>query len=425
MNLTRRSALLSSAGVCALLGLPSLAATPSNRNLIIIHANGGWDTSYGVDPKIDNPLVEGPEVDVGGANEAVQTFSGIPIAVNPVLRPSVNQFFNALASDTLVVNGIDVGTVAHEVGRIRILTGTRANTSPDIAAIVGATHGDAVAVPYFDLGGSGFSGELAAASGRVGAVNQLKQLLDPTSLRRAGFPTDHDYPLYAPTSDAQSAIDAYLQGRIDAFRTQVGDQGRHNDLRLDAMGESLGRSAQLRGDGATLAQRLQFGRTLGLEAQAALAVDLLSLGLSRAVMINDGLQWDTHDGNPDQSPKHEVLFSSLLQLANGLKGAGLYQDTVVVVVSELGRTPRRNTENGKDHWPVTSALLFGGPVRGGRVIGGTTDEVEAIPVDLETGAPDASGWLITHERLTAGLLELLDVDPKRWLPDAAVLRALV
>jgi len=422
MDLTRRGALLSGAALCAMFGLPSAAATSSRRNLIVVQANGGWDTSYGVDPKLDNPLVEGPEVD--GPGESVESFAGIPVAVNPTLRPSVGAFFGALAADTLVVNGIDVGTVSHEVGRIRILTGTRVNTSPDVAAIVGATHGDRVAVPYFDLGGGGFAGPLSASSGRVGAVNQLKLLLDPGVLRQAGFPSDHDYPLYAPSASDRAAIDAYLRGELDALQAQVTDGG-HNDARIGSLRESLDRAGQLRDDADALSQRLTFGRTLSLEAQGALAVDLLSLGMSRAVLIDDGLGWDTHDDNPQQSPNHEALFGGLSALAQALSDAGLYDDTVVVVVSELGRTPRRNGENGKDHWPVTSALLFGGPVRGGRVVGATSDEVEALAVDPETGAPDPGGLTITHERFAAGLLELLDVDPQQWLPDAAVLRALV
>lgn len=424
MELTRRHALWSGAGLCALFGLPGLAgaATASRRNLIVVQANGGWDTSYGVDPKLDNPLVEGPEID--GPGESVEAFGTIPVAINNALRPSVSAFFSTLAADTIVINGIDVGTVSHEVGRIRILTGTRQSTSPDITAIVGATHGTEAAVPYFDLGGGGFSGPLAAASGRVGAVNQLKLLLDPQALGNAGFPTDHDYPLYAPSGGQQAAIDGYLRERLGAFRAALSDGG-HNDARFDQLSESLDRAALLREDADQLADRLSFGRTLSLEAQGDLAVDLLSLGMSRAVLIDDGLGWDTHDDNPTQTEKHEALFAGLSRLAGRLQTAGLYEDTVVMVVSELGRTPRRNAENGKDHWPVTSALMFGGPVRGGRVVGATNDEVEAMRVDPETGALDPAGIAITHESLAAGVLTLLDVDPKAWLPDAAVLRAVV
>ena len=49
---------------------------------------------------------------------------------------------------------------------------------------------------------------------------------------------------------------------------------------------------------------------------------------------------------------------------------GLLQETMVVVVSEFGRTPRINSGNGRDHWPYGfSAFLAGGGVKGGTVYG--------------------------------------------------------
>ena len=46
---------------------------------------------------------------------------------------------------------------------------------------------------------------------------------------------------------------------------------------------------------------------------------------------------------------------------------------LVVAWGEFGRSPRINAAGGRDHWPaVSSALLAGGGVRGGRVVGSTT-----------------------------------------------------
>ena len=80
--------------------------------------------------------------------------------------------------------------------------------------------------------------------------------------------------------------------------------------------------------------------------------------------------------------------------------------TLVVVMSELGRTPTYNENLGKEHWPTTSALLIGGPLVGGRTIGATDDGLNALPVDLDTGAVDSDGQPLRYDNLAAGMLEM-------------------
>ena len=46
---------------------------------------------------------------------------------------------------------------------------------------------------------------------------------------------------------------------------------------------------------------------------------------------------------------------------------------------------------GKDHWPVTSALIIGGDSSGGRVLGGTDNDFLSRPVDMATGEIDSDG----------------------------------
>jgi uncharacterized protein (DUF1501 family) len=93
-----------------------------------------------------------------------------------------------------------------------------------------------------------------------------------------------------------------------------------------------------------------------MKAQSGPRIAVLSLG---------GL--DTHDG------QIRLLDSSLEQLDNGLAafrnelGESMWSRTVVVCVTEFGRTARQNLQ-GTDHGTGTVALLVGGNVRGGRVI---------------------------------------------------------
>ena len=59
-------------------------------------------------------------------------------------------------------------------------------------------------------------------------------------------------------------------------------------------------------------------------------------------------------------------------LVRDLNQRGLLDETLVVWGGEFGRTPRINKEAGRDHWPqVAGALLFGGGIKGGTVVGAT------------------------------------------------------
>ena len=109
-------------------------------------------------------------------------------------------------------------------------------------------------------------------------------------------------------------------------------------------------------------------------------------------------------------------------MLDGLQGEGLLGSTTVLVLSELARTPGRNADGGKDHWPWTSALVLGGGLPGGRVLGGTDDALQSVPVDLHTGQPDPSGTWLEPAHLLAGVAETLDVDPRQWWADTQPLK---
>jgi hypothetical protein len=72
-------------------------------------------------------------------------------------------------------------------------------------------------------------------------------------------------------------------------------------------------------------------------------------------------------------------------------------------MGEFGRTPRINPNNGRDHYPrVFSAALAGGGIRGGQVIGASTDDGAAVKDDPVT-APD----------LFCTICKSLKVDPRK------------
>ncbi len=108
-------------------------------------------------------------------------------------------------------------------------------------------------------------------------------------------------------------------------------------------------------------------------------------------------------------------MSGLITLLEGTPGTvapTLAEETVVVVISEMGRTPLINGSLGKDHWPYTSVMLWGPGVRGDRVIGSFDLAQYGTRVDLATGDASDDGSFVGPKVLGATLMVLGDVDPE-------------
>jgi hypothetical protein len=102
-----------------------------------------------------------------------------------------------------------------------------------------------------------------------------------------------------------------------------------------------------------------------------LARRLVEAGV-RVVTLSYG-RWDSHSKNFDLVRDHgSKLDQCLSALIEDLQQRGMLDDVTVIAWGEFGRTPRVNKTAGRDHWPnVSCALLAGGRMRVGQVIGAT------------------------------------------------------
>lgn len=102
---------------------------------------------------------------------------------------------------------------------------------------------------------------------------------------------------------------------------------------------------------------------------------------ARCVTLAFG-NFDTHESNfPSLSQQLPMLDQGLSALIEDLHDRGLESDVSVVAWGEFGRTPRINPRGGRDHWaPVSCALLAGGGMRMGQVIG-STNRLGELPHD--------------------------------------------
>ena len=127
----------------------------------------------------------------------------------------------------------------------------------------------------------------------------------------------------------------------------------------------------------------------------------------RVVTISFG-RWDTHGQNfrscRTRIPKLDVALSTLVE---DLHLRGLDKDVSVVVWGEFGRTPKINKDAGRDHWPpVNFALLAGGGMRTGQVIG-STDKTAGYAKDRP----------ISFQNVFATLYHNLGIDPASAVAD--------
>ncbi|HEY5945405.1 MAG TPA: DUF1501 domain-containing protein [Kofleriaceae bacterium] len=409
------------AGAAAALGMLSpvrklaAAGTSTPKRLIMVLAQGGWDTTYALDPKEQSARCDVP---VG----AIHRFGNLDIFADAT-RPNVTAFFTKYASISAVVRGISVSSVAHQECVKRMSTGTRNETNPDMAAIVAHDNGNALPLPYLILGDTAFTGEYAGSAGRVGSTNQIIALLDPAQ----AYQTNGRAPL-ATTNAEDAILQRYATATADRMKATRGALG-YNRKRVDDFVEAIKRGKALQGVRAGFGTR---GRVLTLANQVELALDALQTDISQSVMLNTRLGWDTHDTNTDQAGFHETTFGGLTALIDGLAsrpgrtaGSTMLDDTLVVCYSEFSRTPKLNSALGKDHWPVTSALVVGAGIKGGRGYGASTAAVEADTVDFSTGDRSATGMTLMSNHFCAGVLKACGIDPIAHLGPTEVFDAFV
>lgn len=150
------------------------------------------------------------------------------------------------------------------------------------------------------------------------------------------------------------------------------------------------------------AVRDRYGRTQ-LGQSALLARRLVEAGC-RFVGV-DAPGWDVHFNcfpslRTDLIPHADRAFSALV---TDLEERGLLDETLVVMMGEMGRTPRVNAQAGRDHWSMAQTVIFaGGGVKPGQVIG-ATDKQAAAPVTEPIGVNDVLRTIHT----------LMGIDPDR------------
>ena len=159
----------------------------------MVLAQGGWDTTYALDPKVQSATVDVPA-------GAMQTFGDLDVFTD-ASRPNVTRFFTKYA-DAHRDRARHLGR-ERRAPRVPEAHGDRhaqRDATPTWARSSRTTTATTLPLPYLILGDTAFTGPYAVSAGRVGATNQIIALLDPAQAYR---PNGRDA---ARHDDAEDAI---------------------------------------------------------------------------------------------------------------------------------------------------------------------------------------------------------------------------
>jgi Protein of unknown function (DUF1501) len=343
---------------------PAMAAAlkAQQKRVILLWLAGGASQLETWDPK--------PGTDTGGPFRAIPT--SVPGAHISELLPHTARQMHRMC----LVRGVNTAEDEHGRGTTIMMTGRRTEPGmeyPTLGAVsaklLGSGSDDLPGhIQIYPGGGGGFSKQDAAFLGpRFGSVG-LGDGKPPADLSRpAGLSTDADRQREALRKRLNERFARSRRSALTEAYTESYDQAAKVVARKDAfdVDREDPKSADRYG-------RTDFGRHM------LLARRLLEQGVTYVNVQHSN--YDTHHENFDfhieQLGEFDGPFAALLE---DLADRGMLDSTLVVVMSEFGRTPRINHLYGRDHWSKAwSVALAGCGIKGGGAVGKTNANGTAV-----------------------------------------------
>jgi len=315
-----------------------------------------------------------------------------------------------IADKITVIRSMTHGEAAHERGTHNMFTGYRpspALTFPSMGSVVSHEYGPRNNLPPYvcipnqpnEFAGTGYlSSSFAPFSlGADPASNgfQVRDLTLPNGVddnrfgrRRSALDAVNDYFAKKEKSDGLKAMSTFYERAYSLVSSKDAREAFNIDAEPAALRDEYGRN------------------TAG--ARMLMARRLVAAGVRFVSLTYGG--WDMHSGiarsMQSQLPTFDQAFAALIR---DLDTKGLLDETLVMVSSEFGRTPKINQTAGRDHWPkVFSVVLAGGGIKRGSIYGtsnATSSEPEDDPIgpaDLATTVYHQLGIVADKELMAPG-----------------------
>jgi hypothetical protein len=361
-----------------------------DRHVIFIRLAGGPSHLDTFDPKPE------ARAEVRGSFGVIKTNTGERLSAQlPSLARSADKY--------AIVRSMSHNLGEHSLAGILSMTGQRpdpALTYPDYGAVAAKEAPSPATMPSFVAiprgGSAGYLGVVYApfatgddpadANFAVRGLSLPKDVTVERLRRRRQLALGFD-PMYGPGEPVPDVVRGLDRFQQQALAIVTSTQARDAfDLRKepDAVRDAYGRT--------------RFGQSL-LLARRLIEADV------RFVNVSSSLLWDTHEDNFKQLETHILpsFDQGLAALLEDLARTGRLATTIVIAIGEFGRTPLINDKAGRDHWPyVYSALLAGGGIAGGRIVGRS---------DADGGAPAERP--VSPQDIAFTLFTLLGIDPHK------------
>ena len=342
-------------GGLSVLTQPAAAAelAKQQKRVMVFNMNGGLSQMESWDPK--------PGAPTGGPFRAIPT--SVPGTHICELLPETAKQMHRLA----IVRSVDTSEDDHGKGAYMMLTGRRQTPANDFPRL-GAVTAKALAPEA-----SGLPGHIQITAGGGGRTNDSAYL----GPKYAGVIMGNGQP---PQNSARpEAINQAADEQRNQLRRAANERFliRRRTALTDAYTYSYEQAQQL------MAQRDVFDATKESEQDQArygkhdfgrhclLARRLLENGITYVQVSHSN--YDTHNENFNFHIEQLGEFDSpFATFVGDLADRGMLESTLIVVLSEFGRTPNINHLYGRDHWSKSWSVLMGGAgVKPGAVIGKT------------------------------------------------------
>jgi hypothetical protein len=371
----------------------SSAPTPKAKSVIHIFLPGALGQHESWDPKPD------------AAAEYRGEFGAIRTKVAGMQLCELLSKTAGVADKLTLLRGVWHTESAHERGQMTMLTGWRPSPAvlyPSMGSVVSHELGSLKDLPPFvsipstpAQAGTGYLSPTFGAFSIGGDPSQpgftVQDLALPTGVNQSRFETRRSlkevvdaHHAHLARSGAVEPMGKFYQNAYSMISSPEAREAFNLKAEPNAVRESYGQN--LAGQGLLMARRL------------------VAAGV-RFVTVSYG-SWDHHQnlkkGVTDQLPQFDQAYAALI---GDLAASGMLEETLVVVSTDFGRTPKMNSAGGRDHWAKCfSVALAGAGVKRG-LVHGISDATGAEPMEGAVAAED----------LAATIFHLMGISPEKRL----------
>jgi hypothetical protein len=368
--------------------------SPKAQSVILIYLPGGYSAQETFDPK---PYA--PSEYKGPFNSISTKVPGL--LYNELLKNTAN-----IADKIVTIRSFSHGESAHERGTNNIFTGYRPSPAlkyPSIGSIVSQQFGNRNNLPAYinvpslhnEFSGSGYLSHSYSPFGLGDNPEnpnfKVKDLVLPDNVSIDRF-EKRKKMLEITNKNFESRVKSDSLNSMNSF---------YNDAYSMISSKSANEAFNLSAESEKIKE--SYGKN-GAGMRMLMCRRLVEAGVRFVSMVYGG--WDHHDNIQSNMnsmlPPFDRGYGALI---SDLNDRGLLDSTLVMVMTEFGRTPKINPTGGRDHWPkVFSVLMAGGGLKSGIVYGKSNDT-----------STDVSDNLVTVEDWASTVYYLLGIDKEKTL----------